>query len=247
MTVGSFGVNPWTGVTGETLPLEQKIAPTIKVYAMSATGELIDYNTADATAKGVVLHATGKDFDKKFMIAKKNAAKDNYNYDLYYDYNKGDLSLTNYSKVDGTNGYGYLGGSSTPQLSQDFTTWTAGALSDFNGKSNTQVIAASSSNAKDMCKVLETFNAGTNSQSNESYSDWYVPACGQLALMYFAKDDINAALAKIGGTAFGSGYYWSSSEYDADFAWYVDFSNGIVTLKFNKNTALPVRFVRDIE
>ena len=248
MTVGSFGVSPWTGVTGETLPLEQKIVPTIKVYAMSANNEIIDYTTADETAKGVVLHATGKDFDKKFMIAKNNASNDGTNYKLYWLNRQGDLSLTNHNTVDGTNDYGNLpkpdgsfGG--TPFLSDDFTTWTAGALSDFDGKGNTAVIATSSSNAKDMCKVLETFNAGSD---NQGHSDWYVPACGQLALIYLAKDDINAALAKIGGTAFASSRYWSSSEYDADNAVYVGFYDGAVDENY-KGGNYWVRFIRDIE
>ena len=207
------------------------------VYAVDASGKLIDYTTADSTALGVALVAG----EHKFMIAKSDATNDGSNYNLYYDYDKGDLSLTNYSTADGTNRYGYL----RTELSTDFTTWTAGALSDFNGKTNTQVIAASSSNAKDMCKVLETFNAGTNSQSNEGHNDWYVPACGQLALMYLAKTDINAALAKIGGTAFESYYYWSSSEYAAKQSWRVDFNKGDVIYN-GKSGNHRVRFIRDI-
>lgn len=204
------------------------------VYAVNANGKLIDYNTADATALGVALVAG----EHKFMIAKSDATNDGSNYNLYYDYDKGDLSLTNYSNADGTNSYGYLG----TELSTDFATWTAGALSDFNGKSNTQVIAASSSNAKDMCKVLETFNAGSD---NQGHSDWYVPAAGQLALMYLAKTDINAALTNIGGTALESDYYQSSSEYHANNAWGVLFRNGFVN-NYLKNFDSRVRFVRDI-
>ena len=243
MTVGSFGVTPWGTKTGGTLELNKKPDNTIKVYAVSSTNELIDYNTADATAKGVAIVAG----EHKFMIAKEDATNDGSNYNLYYDYDMGDLSLTNYSKADGTNNFGYLGFSSTPQLSQDFTTWTAGALSDFNGKTNNEVIAASSSNAKDMCKVLETFNAGSD---NQGHTDWYVPACGQLALMYLAKTDINAALAKIGGTALESNKYWSSSEGDANIAWYVNFHNGGVVYSYGdgtKDNIYRVRFVRDLQ
>ena len=204
------------------------------VYAVDASGKLIDYTTADSTALGVALVAG----EHKFMIAKKDASNDGSNYNLYYDYDKGDLSLTNYNTADGTNRNGYLG----TKLSDDFTTWTEGALSDFNGKTNTQVIAASTSNAKNMCKDLETFNAGSD---NQGHSDWYIPACGQLALMYLAKTDINAALANIGGTAFESNYYWSSSEFDARNAWRVFFGNGGVYSSFKTNDN-RVRFIRDI-
>ena len=239
MSVGSFGVKLWTGITKETLPLNIYIDKTIYVKAVSATNERIDYNAAEATAKGVAIIAG----EHKFMIAKKDAT-DGTNNTLYYDYDKGDLSLTNYDKVDGTNSKGYFGGSSSPQLSQDFTTWTAGALSNFNGKANTQTVAASSNNARHMCKVLETYNAGCY---NQGHNDWYVPAAGQLALMYLAKTDFNAAIAKIGGTVLESGYYWSSSERNSNCAWAVDFNWGYFSNLSYKNNYLRVRFVRDIE
>ena len=210
------------------------------VYAVDTNGNLIDYNSADATATGVALVAG----EHKFMIAKRDATNDGSNYYLYWTNNTSDLSLTNYSNADGTNSYGYLpkpdgtfGGST--HLSDDFTTWTNGALSDFNGKDNTEVIAAASSDARDMCTVLNTFNAA------DSYNDWYVPACGQLALMYLNRTEINVALAKIGGTALTEGSYWSSSEKSSGYAWGVGFGNGGVSGN-PKGYNGRVRFVRDI-
>ena len=245
MSVTTVSIKEWTGVPKESLTLEKKGPWDIPngVYAVSKDGKPVAVDKADETCVAVALVVNDAPVPQMFMIAKKDASNDGSNYNLYYDNDKGDLSLTNYSTADGTNSYGYLG----TELSDDFTTWTEGALSDFNGKTNTQVIAASSSNAKDMCKVLETFNAGTNSQSNEGHNDWYVPACGQLALMYLAKTDINAALAKIGGTAFESNRYWSSSEYDANFAWNVYFLDGNVSGSGKSNFSDGrVRFVRDI-
>lgn len=188
------------------------------VYAVTADGDLIDYNTADSSCIGVALVAN----EHKFMIAKKNA-KNNVSSDtLYWEKSFIDLSLTNYKYVDGTNTTGYLPKPDgtfvgSTHLSNDFTTWTAGALSDFNGKANTAVIAEASSHAQDMCTVLNTFNASDN------FKDWYVPACGQLALMYLNKTEINTALTKIGGNVLTNAWYWSSSEYDSDCAWAVYF------------------------
>lgn len=205
------------------------------VYAVDTNGNLIDYNSADATATGVALVAG----EHKFMIAKSDAT-DGTNTTLYWTKGKSDLSLTNYSNADGTNSYGYLGGTSTPRLNKDFTTWKAGALSDFNGKANTAVIAAASSDARDMCTVLNTFNA------SDSHNDWYVPACGQLALMYLNMTEINAALAKIGGTALAAEGYWSSSEVSSDYAWCMYFDFGRVDDYGDKDINYLVRFVRDI-
>jgi hypothetical protein len=179
---------------------------------------LIDYNTADSSALGVAL-VVG---EHKFMIAKSDATNDGSNRYLYWTKSTSDLLLlTNNTNVDGTNSEGYLpkpdgtfAGSTKAHLSGDFTTWTTGALSDFNGKDNTTVIAASSSDVKDICTVLNTFNTTTDS-NNIGKNDWYVPACGQLALMWLNKKEINEALAKIGGNALAD-EYWSSSEKSAN-------------------------------
>lgn len=210
------------------------------VYVVSATGELIDYNTADTTALGVALIAG----EHKFMIAKSDASSDG---DLYWGRNIDVTGVVNNDRVDGNNLYGgYLPkpdgtfeDSEWTHLSGDFTTWTAGALSDFNGKANTEAIAAASSDVRDMCTVLNTFNA------SDIHNDWYVPACGQLALMYLNKTEINAALAKIGGTTLAAVTHWSSSE-SSDCAWCVSFKKGTVHA-IPKDEELQVRFVRDLQ
>ena len=241
MTVGSFGVNPWTGVTGETLPLDKYDPKAIKVYAVSSTGSLIDYNTADATAKGVAIVAG----EHRFMIAKKDASNNGSSYNLYWGNKLSGKDVAGITNI--SSGNGYIGEDKT--YGTDFTTWSTGPVVDFNGKANTAAIIAAYTDysvdmdAKDMCKVLETFNAGSD---NEGHNDWYVPACGQLALIYLAKTDIEAALAKIGGTAFASALYWSSSENDASYAWYVRFENGNVSY-YGKDGYRQVRFIRDID
>ena len=139
---------------------------------------------------------------------------------------------------------------SAPNLSSDYTTWTNGALSDFNGKNNTNAIITAYAehsvemDARDMCKVLQTFNAGTYG-SNQGFTDWYIPAIGQLALIYLNKTAINEALTAIGGTTFSGGGHWSSSEYDSYSARKLDFSFGTLTYS-QKNYGGRVRFVRDI-
>ena len=219
------------------------------VYAVDANGKLIDYNTADATATGVALVAG----EHKFMIAKSDAT-DGTNTTFCWSknlYGRDVVGIVNNSKSDGTNTNGYLPKpdgtfSNTPNLSGDFTTWTAGALAEFDGKANTAAIIAGyaehsvSMETGDMCTVLNTFN------TSDSHNDWYVPALGQLALIYLNRTEINAALTKIGGTALTYDYYWSSSECTSGVAWYVRFFNGSVDRRTKNSNGSRVRFIRDI-
>ena len=84
-------------------------------------------------------------------------------------------------------------------------------------------------------------------------SDWFLPSKDGLnALCKWAFGDTVNAVCNNGGpgglslTGFGgfsTGAYWSSSEYDDDFAWYQGFGNGF-QLNVTKDTTLYVRPVR---
>lgn len=65
-------------------------------------------------------------------------------------------------------------------------------------------------------------------------SDWYLPSKDELNQLYLNK-------TTVGG--FSAGYYWSSSEYDANLAWYQYFGDGIQYGNY-KDTTTYVRPVR---
>jgi hypothetical protein len=220
------------------------------VYAVGADGSPVMVEDADESCTAVAL-VVG---EHKFMIEKNETDNVAYNGNehLYWENNNTDLSLMNYTNADGTNRFGCLprpDGSylSTPNLSGDYTAWTSGALSDFNGKDNTDVIVAASADEQDMGTILKNFNA-TEVAANRA-GDWYIPACGQLALMYLNMTTINEALTKIEGTVIrvnSDECYWSSSEYSSNAAWGVAFGRCEVRY-FNKDYSLSrVRFVRDL-
>ena len=266
LTVSSFGVAGWRPVTGESLgldkvgggePLSWDNAPD-GVYAVSADGLPVAVADADESCIAVTLVVNNAPVPQYIWIAKDDALIDNYIFLCWGEklYNNHVMGWRQYSNVDGIIDYGYLpaadgsfGGSS--HLSDDFTTWTAGALSDFDGRGNTAYIISGydkigvSMVTEDMCYALNSFNAATDG-GNGAKGDWYIPSCGQLALMYLAMSDINAALEKIGGTALsGVEHYWSSSEHSSGGAWGIEFSNGLVS-SLPKNMHNNVRFVRDI-
>ncbi|MCP3906895.1 MAG: DUF1566 domain-containing protein, partial [Oceanicoccus sp.] len=79
--------------------------------------------------------------------------------------------------------------------------------------------------------------------SLNGYSDWFLPSLYELNEMYINKATINAAAMPLGGSAFASAVYWSSSEYDNNTALRQDFSNG-VQWYFSKDLTFRVRAIR---
>ena len=199
---------------------------------MTAAGELVDKSTEDPTALGVAL-ITNK---QRIMIEKNGEANT-------------DIIKAAYTADAATNtGYQYFYWGSDGTDVNDITNCSdaAAAKADFNGKANTAAIIAT----PDTDIYTKYANMGTYctkfNEMNGIYSDWYVPALGQLNEIYTNNTDINAALAKIGGTKFKSwNSYWSSSEKAAGIAWYVDLDNGNV-ICCGKNEFYFVRLVRNI-
>ena len=225
MSIASVAVNPWTSVPKESLKLEKdKSGPTINsagkangVYVVTSTGQLVDKSAATADCIGVAFISD----NQKVMIAKADAT-DGTNTTLYWGYN--------------------LYGQDVPNL--EYLADDAAAKADYNGKANTEAIIAGYAalgkdmDSRDMCKVLETYNEG-------GFTDWYIPAAGQLYEIYTNRTNINTALKAISGNAFVAGSYWSSSEGSGGDAWQENFGYNLVNSYSKRNTNL-VRLVRDI-
>ena len=94
------------------------------------------------------------------------------------------------------------------QFSHD-TFWKA--MSDWNGEANTN----------DMRSVL---NPDINLGENE-----YIPSLAQLHLILLNINEINKALVEAEGDPMKEDWYWSSTEYSRDIAWYVSFGYGYTT------------------
>lgn len=169
-------------------------------------------------------------------------------------YGTDQIGITNYDKVDGINSFGFLKQESgsyngTPNLSANVTAWTSGALSDWKGKANSNVLKGVTTGGGSYISyatighVLNTFLASADAKG---YDDWYIPSCGQLSLIYMYLISVNNALLAIGGQQFNtSSYYWPSSEYSSSYGWSVSFGGGQVSSS-HKSNGYRVRFIRDI-
>lgn len=125
------------------------------VYAVKQDGRLIPLSKADYQCISVaIVHD-----DHKIMIEKNEDSNQSYKtatsglpdspnktYSFYWgEYGTDQTGITNYDKVDGSNDFGFLKPESgsyngTPNLSANVTAWTSGALSDWDGKANSNVL-----------------------------------------------------------------------------------------------------------
>ena len=100
------------------------------------------------------------------------------------------------------------------------------ALFDFDGQKNTERLVARNPKLRNLLEDGE-----------------YIPSLGQLNLMAHYKDSINDALEYIGAEPLvSSAWYWSSTEYSQNNAWYVSFSSGYA-YSINKYGSNRVRAV----
>ena len=116
----------------------------------------------------------------------------------------------------------------------------------YSGKANTVIIIAAqvaigddgNTYAARMCNDLQITESGI------TYGDWYLSSKFELNLMYTNKATINTTASANGGSNFSTGTYWSSTEYDLNYAWYQSFDDGTQNA-YNKNiTVVDVRAVR---
>ena len=88
--------------------------------------------------------------------------------------------------------------------------------------------------------ILKDCSTAPAALAARSYGpDWFLPSAKELNQMYINKTTLETVS---GFTAF-SEWYWSSTEYDGDFAWPQLFGNGYQTY-FNKSFTFFVRAVR---
>ena len=112
---------------------------------------------------------------------------------------------------------------------------TAGFTDDTDGSDNWQDLcdAVSDEGTSGNYPAWEWVNAyATENSLAGSYANgWYLPTVAELSMLYRAKDTVNSALEKAGGTKIADDadeLYWSSSQHDYDMngTWGVWFGNG---------------------
>lgn len=96
------------------------------------------------------------------------------------------------------------------------------AMADWNGMASTN-------------DMRDSLNPDINLGENE-----YIPSVAQLHLILLNINEVNKALVEAGGEPMKDDWYWSSTEYSSNLAWYVHFGNGGTT-NYGKYLNLVVR------
>lgn len=131
------------------------------------------------------------------------------------------------------------------------------ALSDFDGKGNTNVLcslATAQSDWRTASKITNTFGRGYSPAAcccwryhttGTNQGDWYLPACGELGYLIVRLKAIKTSADNVGFYMDGeSSIFWTSSEYSSSFARSISTINGLVSYE-TKNTAIGARcFIR---
>lgn len=231
------------------------------VYAVNKNLRLIPVSEADNTCIAVALV-----YDRHRIMIEKNedsnqsykdaSAGYNRNYLFYWGgYGSDQPGITNYNELDESNTSGYLKSEhgsyiSTPNISANITAWTSGALSDWDGKTNSEVlkkVTVGGGGYGGYVTIGRVLNAFLASSDAKGFDDWYIPSCPQLSLIWMNLNSVNNALSAIGGKQFDiSNSYWSSSERSANYGWKLNFSSGLVG-RAAKINSYRVRFIRDIK
>jgi uncharacterized protein YgiM (DUF1202 family) len=101
-------------------------------------------------------------------------------------------------------------------------------------------------NIEKICKQLQCYNSMVASSivlnsNHNGYTDWHIPSRDELVEMYNNIGN-GGPEGDIGG--FANRRYWSSSEYNRYYTWFVDFSDGNSRDWTNKDSKINIRVIR---
>jgi hypothetical protein len=114
---------------------------------------------------------------------------------------------------------------------------------------------AHNTSQRDLCADSTTAAKSAAAYVHNGYTDWFLPSKDELNLMWVnladtdgGGDGENLGVGDAGNPGgFSTDYYWSSSQYDVNFAWYQEFTYGgqiYVSGPDTKTYPLRVRAVR---
>ena len=189
-------------------------------------------NLISSAATGLTIYNTTKNCNETYngtsWVSNTHYIGESYGGGIvFYVYDNGQRGFIAATADQGTGIYWYNGTSRVTGTSGDGL--NAGAM-------NTAIIIATqmadNQNGNFAAKVCADYSVTVG---GITYGDWYLPSKHELNLLYL-EEDVFGGLDNY--------FYWSSSEYDANHAWYQDFYSGEQNYIHLKNLGMRVRAVR---
>lgn len=118
------------------------------------------------------------------------------------------------------------------------------AQEDYAGKANTAAILTHfpSDGESYAPKFCATYSRSNGKGSGILAGSWWLPSLGELYLIFANFHKINYALSLItGAVQLPAAAHWSSTEYSANRAWYLYFTNGYLGDTYKSTTRFRVR------
>ena len=97
-------------------------------------------------------------------------------------------------------------------------------LDDYSGKESSAKIFDYCQSQGYSCPAVEYAHSYKTISTN--VGDWYLPAAGELQLIYNNLTPLNQSLSKIGGSTLQWQFYWSCTRMGANYMWAVTFNQG---------------------
>ena len=120
----------------------------------------------------------------------------------------------------------------------DSTLIGAASKSQFAGEVNTAAIIAQVGQTASAALLCQGYNGG-------GFSDWYLPSIWELQQVYDASMIINRVIGGTTGMQFNA-RYWSSTEYNINTAWSVNFLYGFGSAGTNNDNKAKLYYVRAV-
>ena len=244
--VSAVRITDWSlddkgGLHSGVADLWEEARHTEGVYAIDHYGQPVPYAeaTADSYA-GVAFAVRGR----VYQVAKVDAIGSDGTTDVYW-WKTGYVDipeLVSYQTQYLTRDYKYLG-----MLPADPAEWTVGAVSEFCGAENTEIIIAAQTKEgvvldDTLGKAVLNFRA--NAEVNEGHDDWFCPSFGELCYLRRCKEQLEGLLLKADGNVF-SGDYVSSTECSNKTAFHGRFTDSWINTYWKYETT-HMRFIRII-
>ena len=245
--VSAVRITDWSlddkgGLHSGVADLWEEARHTEGVYAIDHYGQPVPYAEATADSYAGVAFAV---LGRVYQVAKVDAIGSDGTTDVYW-WKTGYVDipeLVSYRTFFQQTGIEYVS-----LLPADPTEWSVGALSEFCGAENTEIIIVAQTKEgvvldDTLAKAVLNFRA--NVEVNEGHDDWFCPSLGELCYMCKVKDKLEALLVKTGGELF-SEKYGSSTEWRSDAFYYCNFLQGLHSGAFFKYEPIIIRFLRRI-